>query len=55
MTWRRAAKALGRPLRVTGVVVEGDKRGRELGYPTANIPADRQAPRSRSTACTRAG
>jgi riboflavin kinase/FMN adenylyltransferase len=36
----RAAKALGRPLRVTGVVVEGDKRGRELGYPTANIPAE---------------
>jgi riboflavin kinase/FMN adenylyltransferase len=35
----RAAAALGRPVRVTGVVVEGDKRGRELGYPTANIPA----------------
>jgi riboflavin kinase / FMN adenylyltransferase len=35
-----AAKALGRPLRVIGVVVEGDKRGRELGYPTANIPAE---------------
>jgi riboflavin kinase/FMN adenylyltransferase len=35
-----AAVALGRPLRVTGVVVEGDKRGRELGFPTANIPAD---------------
>jgi riboflavin kinase/FMN adenylyltransferase len=34
-----AAEALGRPLRVTGVVIEGDKRGRELGYPTANIPA----------------
>lgn len=34
-----AAEALGRPLRVTGVVVEGDKRGRELGFPTANIPA----------------
>jgi riboflavin kinase/FMN adenylyltransferase len=35
-----AAEALGRPFRVTGVVIEGDKRGRELGYPTANIPAD---------------
>ncbi|HET6291915.1 MAG TPA: bifunctional riboflavin kinase/FAD synthetase [Kribbella sp.] len=34
-----AAAALGRPLRVTGIVVEGDKRGRELGFPTANIPA----------------
>ncbi|TCO51838.1 riboflavin kinase/FMN adenylyltransferase [Kribbella antiqua] len=38
-----AAEALGRPLRVTGVVVEGDKRGRELGFPTANIPADPSA------------
>ncbi|MEV6284701.1 bifunctional riboflavin kinase/FAD synthetase [Kribbella sp. NPDC051770] len=36
----QAAVALGRPLRVTGTVVEGDKRGRELGYPTANIPAE---------------
>ncbi|MDX2969368.1 bifunctional riboflavin kinase/FAD synthetase [Kribbella solani] len=35
-----AAVALGRPPRVAGVVIEGDKRGRELGYPTANIPAD---------------
>ncbi len=38
-----AAEALGRPLRITGMVVEGDKRGRELGYPTANIPADATA------------
>jgi riboflavin kinase/FMN adenylyltransferase len=34
-----AAEALGRPYAVRGVVVEGDKRGRELGYPTANVPA----------------
>ncbi|WP_426244074.1 bifunctional riboflavin kinase/FAD synthetase [Nocardioides sp. LHG3406-4] len=33
-----AAEALGRPFSVTGVVVEGDKRGRELGFPTANVP-----------------
>ena len=41
-----AAEALGRPFTVRGVVVEGDKRGRELGYPTANvpIPADRRRP-----------
>ena len=26
--------------RVTGVVVRGDRRGRELGYPTANIPTE---------------
>ncbi len=35
-----AAAALGRPLRVTGVVVEGDRRGHELGFPTANVPAE---------------
>ena len=33
-----AAEALGRPYRVRGVVVRGDQRGRELGYPTANVP-----------------
>jgi riboflavin kinase/FMN adenylyltransferase len=34
-----AAAALGRPHRVEGVVVHGDRRGRELGFPTANISA----------------
>ena len=33
-----AAEALGRPFSVGGVVVEGDRRGRQLGYPTANVP-----------------
>jgi riboflavin kinase/FMN adenylyltransferase len=33
-----AAEALGRPFTVRGVVVEGDHRGRELGFPTANVP-----------------
>jgi riboflavin kinase/FMN adenylyltransferase len=32
-----AAAALGRPHRVEGVVVHGDRRGRELGFPTANV------------------
>lgn len=32
-----AAEALGREHRVDGVVVRGDQRGRELGYPTANV------------------
>src|SRR4051812_28212869 len=32
-----AAAALGRPHRVDGVVVRGDRRGRALGYPTANV------------------
>lgn len=36
-----AAHALGRFHAVDGVVVEGDKRGRELGFPTANVPASR--------------
>ena len=35
-----AAEALGRPYAVRGAVVPGDKRGRELGYPTANVPTD---------------
>jgi riboflavin kinase/FMN adenylyltransferase len=41
-----AAAALGRPHRVEGPVVEGDKRGRELGYPTANLdlPPDAAVP-----------
>ena len=34
---RAAAELLGRPFRYTGVVCRGDQRGRELGYPTANI------------------
>ena len=34
-----AAEALGRPYSVRGVVVRGDQRGRDLGYPTANVPA----------------
>jgi riboflavin kinase/FMN adenylyltransferase len=32
-----AAEALGRPFKVRGAVVEGDRRGRELGFPTANV------------------
>ncbi len=35
-----AAEALGRPYAVRGVVVRGDQRGRELGFPTANVPTD---------------
>ena len=32
-----AARALGRPFQVEGVVVEGDRRGKLLGFPTANL------------------
>ena len=38
-----AAEALGRPYAVVGEVVRGDQRGRELGFPTANVPVDEQA------------
>ncbi|WP_203335340.1 bifunctional riboflavin kinase/FAD synthetase [Nocardioides limicola] len=33
-----AAEALGRAYSVTGTVVRGDQRGRDLGFPTANVP-----------------
>lgn len=33
----KASKLLGRPFSYSGEVVEGEKRGRLLGYPTANI------------------
>jgi riboflavin kinase/FMN adenylyltransferase len=36
----RAMRFLGAPLMIEGEVVEGDKRGRELGFPTANIVPD---------------
>lgn len=33
----KAASMLGRPVSVLGTVVQGDQRGRELGFPTANL------------------
>jgi riboflavin kinase/FMN adenylyltransferase len=36
----QAMKCLGAPFMVEGPVVEGDKRGRELGFPTANLVPD---------------
>jgi riboflavin kinase/FMN adenylyltransferase len=35
-----AARLLGAPFRLTGTVVSGDHRGRELGFPTANLVPD---------------
>ncbi len=35
-----AAEVLGRPHKVVGTVVHGMHRGRELGYPTANLSQD---------------
>jgi len=40
----RAARFLGAPFMLEGEVVTGDRRGRDLGFPTANIvPADELA------------
>jgi riboflavin kinase/FMN adenylyltransferase len=35
-----AARMLGAPFQIRGEVVAGDRRGRELGFPTANIVPD---------------
>ena len=35
-----AAKFLGAPFQLRGEVVSGDRRGRELGFPTANLVPD---------------
>lgn len=37
----RANAKLGRPWTIRGIVAQGDKRGRTLGFPTANIPLGR--------------
>jgi riboflavin kinase/FMN adenylyltransferase len=37
---RAAAALLGRPWEIDGHVIGGDRRGRELGFPTANIKLD---------------
>ncbi|MDP8974738.1 MAG: bifunctional riboflavin kinase/FAD synthetase [Actinomycetota bacterium] len=40
---RHAARLLGRPYLLRGEVVEGDKRGRTIGFPTANVLPDERA------------
>ena len=37
-----AEQLLGRPYRMSGRVAHGDKRGRDLGFPTANIHLHRK-------------
>jgi len=39
-----AARLLGRPYAITGRVMHGAKRGRALGYPTANVRLARRKP-----------
>ncbi|MGI9202078.1 MAG: bifunctional riboflavin kinase/FAD synthetase [Woeseiaceae bacterium] len=42
---RRATDLLGRPYRMSGNVIAGQKMGRKLGFPTANVdPRRRQSP-----------
>jgi riboflavin kinase/FMN adenylyltransferase len=41
---RDAARVLGRPHQVRGVVREGARRGRDLGFPTANLDAETMLP-----------
>jgi riboflavin kinase/FMN adenylyltransferase len=36
----KVLELLGRPFQIPGVVVHGDKRGRTIGFPTANIQAE---------------
>jgi riboflavin kinase/FMN adenylyltransferase len=38
----RAARCLGRPYEIWGRVVEGDRRGRILGFPTANLEPENE-------------
>jgi riboflavin kinase / FMN adenylyltransferase len=38
----RAARMLGRPPEVEGIVVRGDGRGRALGFPTANLDVPKE-------------
>lgn len=39
----RAERFLGRPYRITGKVIEGQKLGRKLGFPTVNLRLHRRA------------
>jgi riboflavin kinase/FMN adenylyltransferase len=39
----QAGRWLGRPYVLEGIVVRGDQRGRELGFPTANMQVDPRA------------
>ena len=40
----RATALLGRPFAISGHVAHGDKRGRNLGFPTANLPLRHKPP-----------
>src|SRR5262245_19320873 len=42
----RATALLGRPYAISGRVAHGEKRGRSLGFPTANLPLRKKPPLS---------
>jgi len=50
----RAAALLGRSYRISGRVVHGEKLGRTLGYPTANVALGRHRPPLRGVFAVRA-
>jgi riboflavin kinase/FMN adenylyltransferase len=50
----RAAAKLGRPWAIRGEVAHGDKRGRTVGFPTANIPLGRHLEPARGVYAVRA-
>jgi len=50
----RAAAELGRPWAVRGPVTHGDKRGRTIGFPTANLPLGRHLEPARGVYAVRA-
>ena len=49
-----AARLLGRPYRISGRVVHGEKVGRTLGFPTANVALGRLKPAPRGVFAVRA-
>ena len=49
-----AARLLGRPYRISGRVVHGEKVGRTLGFPTANVALGRLRPAPRGVFAVRA-
>src|SRR5579883_1565992 len=51
----RAALLLGRYWEIEGRVQPGDRRGRQLGYPTANLPLDGYLEPARGVYAVRAG
>jgi riboflavin kinase/FMN adenylyltransferase len=48
---RDAARVLGRPYRLSGEVVPGDRRGRTIGFPTANLRPQSLLPADGVYAC----